>query len=105
MKTLKVLILRRDRLTKDEEIALRARCNGEPVEFECIRIDPANHLEHDELCRLHGVTAEEGIVILPMSQQIPSTAMARGIRHVAFTSAGAMELDALPPPIFKPLEI
>lgn len=106
MKTLKVLILRKDEMSVEEQAALLGCCTSTGTHFRVIRIDPSNHLEHAALCEQHGVRSrEDGFVLLPMSKQIPSTAMEKGVLHIALTENGMMELKDLPPPVFKMLVI
>lgn len=87
-----ILLLRRDvaDLTAEEKTAIQ-ECYPDGVEYR--RIDPANYLEHDEICKTFHPVA----VLLPRERPIPSLAMEHGYRHITYTPQGLLELLPLQP--------
>ena len=76
--------------------AIRARFPSTEIEFQYIH--PWDHLEHAALCAELG---SEDLVILP-ERPLVSLAMENGVRHVAITPNGLMELVSVKPEL-KPL--
>ena len=88
----RILLMRRDRLDESELEALREMF---PVgtEFEFLRIDSVDYIEHDRLC----TELKPDYVWLPRDLPIPVLAMSKGYRHIAKTSAGIKQLKEVVP--------
>ena len=92
-----VLILRRDpeELTANEKKSIEEKF-PEGVEYQ--RVDPADFLEHDRLCRELNPVA----VLLPRERPIPTLAIEHGFSHVIVDPEGVvMELQPLYPQFIK----
>ena len=91
----KIIMLRHDALSVLQLAGLHARFPDENFQF--IRTDPSDHMEHDKLCKEHG----DPIVFLPCDEPIPATAMSRGIAHVVVTPDGQMKKLVKLIPVFE----
>jgi hypothetical protein len=76
----------RHEVTQVERHTVQRAYPGQPLTF--VRIDSANSIHHDDLCREHNVE----LVILPSEKPIPTDAMKRGIPHITIRDGKLQQL-------------
>jgi hypothetical protein len=89
---IRVMLMRRDGIGPDEAQSL-ASFYPEGTEFEIVRRDPVNYLEHLTMCE----EFEPDVVILPREKPVPILAMDKGYAHISMTPLGFRRLLRVPP--------